>query len=53
MSISFEHTVSLFNYLKTGGSDKFFEYVADNVLWTVMCTQTLWQESIKAKMNLF
>jgi hypothetical protein len=41
MSISFEHTVSLFNYLKTGGSDKFFEYVADNVLWTVMGTRPL------------
>ena len=32
MSISLKNIVGLFNYLKTGESEKFFEYVDDNVL---------------------
>jgi len=41
MSISLKNIVGLFNYLKTDESDKFFEYVDDNVLWTVMGTHPL------------
>jgi ketosteroid isomerase-like protein len=41
MSISIEYVEKLFEYLKTGESYKFFEYVADNVQWTVMGTHPL------------
>jgi ketosteroid isomerase-like protein len=41
MSISIEYVEKLFEYLKTGESNKFFEYVADNVQWTVMGTHPL------------
>jgi uncharacterized protein len=41
MSISIEYVEKLFEHLKTGETYKFFEYVADNVQWTVMGTHPL------------
>jgi ketosteroid isomerase-like protein len=41
MSITINQVEKLFNYLKTGKSEKFFEHVADNVQWTVMGTHPL------------
>ena len=40
MSITLNQVEKLFNYLKTDNS-QFFEYVADNVNWTVMGTHPL------------
>lgn len=40
MPITSNQVEKLFNYLNTD-SNKFFEYVADNVNWTVMGTHPL------------
>jgi ketosteroid isomerase-like protein len=39
--ISIEYVEKLFEYLRTGENYKFFECVADNVIWTVMGTHPL------------
>jgi len=39
--ISIEYVEKLFEYLRTGENHKFFESVADNVVWTVMGTHPL------------
>jgi ketosteroid isomerase-like protein len=41
MSVSIKHVKNIFNYLRTGDNNKFFEYVAEDVLWTVMGTHPL------------
>ncbi len=41
MSISLKDTTKLFNYLEADDNQKFFEHVAENVLWTVMGTHPL------------
>jgi uncharacterized protein len=41
MSISVKQVENIFNYLKNGENNKFFEYVADDVVWTVMGTHPL------------
>jgi uncharacterized protein len=41
MSISIKYVGNIFNYLRTGENNKFFGYVAADVLWTVMGTHPL------------
>ena len=41
MSVSKEYVENLFKYLRSGENNKFFEHVADDVLWTVMGTHPL------------
>ena len=41
MSLTTKKVKNLFNYLKTGDSDLFFEQVAPDVKWTVMGTHPL------------
>lgn len=41
MSLDIEYVKKLFNHLNTGENDKFFECVADDVVWNVMGTHPL------------
>jgi ketosteroid isomerase-like protein len=41
VSITFEQVETLFNYLRTGENDQFFDHVTDDVDWTVMGTHPL------------
>ncbi len=41
MTVTLDYVENLFNYLKIGENEKFFEKVANNVNWTVMGTHPL------------